>query len=676
MPPFGGVGECWGIAMNRHQRRMWLAAGAMSVGVGAAVTGGAALAHADTTESASAAGPAKPHATAGTPHQRAAHPRVPSAGAARNAVLARTPKADAAIPVAAVGHSPRVHAAAASRPSAAAQTSASAVPAPPPLPAVIPRLFNALVPLINNTPIRDLLNLVDPPGTSGATVIRLAGVPSSAVLSPSGDRLFELTVPPNPLGPAFYVPPAYSTLTEINTATNTVVGVPINIRGVPIGDPVISADGTRAYQSSSVTNGAANSTWVTVIDTANDTVVGKPVRLDGWAGGPVVLSPDGRYAYQATNTSVGGVSTTTVTAIDTTKVARVGTPLTLQGFMVGPMVSDLDGSRLCVIVERPSDSTSTVDLAVINTADMSLVSPTIAMDGSAKGSVAVSADGTRAAVTTIAGDASSTSVAVTLVDLADGSVIDTPTVYQGIAYTAEAAPVIFSDGGARLNQVTLVYDPSSKTTSTVLTVIDSSTGEVVGAPITIPAKNTRLGTVLVPDPMGNRLFIASPIENQTTSTYDSTVTTVVDTSDGTVVGTPVVTSYGGTLVAGPDGKSVYLSAAFNSPPSATQVTVVNSDSVKTGTSAMLIGPPVALLVNQGGARLYQLTDRGSYNEITAIDAGTAGGPVSPVRVPGILFSALIAPDGRKIYATTNGSSPLLSFSFPYRVTVVKTSAIN
>ena len=93
--------------------------------------------------------------------------------------------------------------------------------------------------------------------------------------------------------------------------------MPINIRGVPIGTPVVSADGTRVYQASSVTGGTgANSTYVTVIDTAHDSVVGKPIRLDGWAAGSPVVSADGHYVYQATNTSVGGVSTTTVTAID------------------------------------------------------------------------------------------------------------------------------------------------------------------------------------------------------------------------------------------------------------------------------------------------------------------------------------------------------------------------
>lgn len=551
------------------------------------------------------------------------------------------------------------------------------MPAPPPLGAVIPRLFNVLVPLINNTPIRDLLNVFDPPGTSGATVIRVAGVPSSAVLSPSGNLLFELTVPPNPLGPAFYVPPAYSTLTEINTATNTVVGVPINIRGVPIGALVISADGTRAYQSSSVAGGV-NTTYVTVIDTANDTVVGKPVRLDGWAGGPVVLSPDGRYAYQATNTSVGGVSTTTVTAIDTTKVARVGPPLTLQGFMVGPMVSDLDGSRLCVIVEPPSDSTSKVDLAVINTADMSLVSPTIATDGYAKGGVVVSADGTRAAVTTIAGDATSSTVSVTVVDLATGTVIDTPTVYEGGAYSADALPLIFSDGGARINQVTQIYDPISNTTSCVLTVLDSSTGEVVGTPITLPGNNTRLGGLSVPDPMGSRLFIASAIENQTGGS-NSTAIAVVDTTDATVVGASVMVTPYGAMTADPDAGTVYVSAAVGAGPfgtdETTRVSAVSSDGSISGTSTNLNGSPTALLVHPGGARTYQLTRVGSHTELTALDGRTAQVSSVTRSINGAVSSALITPDGNRIYASSNGSSVLVSLFFPGRVTVVNTSSL-
>lgn len=672
--PFQGVDDRWGIVMKGRQRRLWLAAGAMSIGVGAAVTGGTAFAHADTGESPSASDSAKPRVSSGTAHQGTAHHQQPQRAVAVRRAAAASKPAKTVLPInlslienallgaakpEQVGHSPRVRAAAASEPTAAALTSASAVPTLPSVGAIIPRLFNVLVPLINNTPIRDLLNLFDPPGTRGATVIRLAGVPSHAVLSPTGNVLFELTVPPSPLGSYFYVPPAYSTLTEISTSTNTVIGVPVNIRGVPVGAPVISADGTRAYQSSSV---GTNVTYVTVIDTANSTVVGKPIRLDGWAAGGVVLSADGRHAYQATYAAVGGVFTTTVTAIDTTTVDTVGAPVPIQGLIQGSMVRNLDASRLCV--------STTAEVAVIDTADMSLVGPPIAIDGSPNGGVVASPDGTRAVLTTDIGTFPDNTVKVTVIDFANGTVIGTPVILKGFTYSTVAAVPIFSDGGARINQITEVYDPNSKTTSTVLTVFDSATGLIVGTPIALPANDTHFMAVLAPDPIGSHLFVASMA-----TAINSTIITVVDTADATVVGIPVTVSFYGTLVAGPDAESVYLSAALNYPPSATLVSVVNSDSVKTGTSANLNGPPVALLVNHGGARLYQLTDRGSYDEITALDAGTAGGPVSPVRVEGTLSSALITPDGGTIYATNNGSSPLLSLSFPYRVTVVKTSAI-
>ena len=193
--------------MKRQQRRLWLAAGAMSIGVGAAVTGGTALAHADTGEPASSSGAAKPRVISGAAHQRP----QPQAVSMRSVATAPKPSPAAAmktaVPVhisvigslvvgsatpAPVGRSPRVRAAAASEPSAAAHTSASAAPALPSVGAIIPRLLNALVPLVNNTPIRDLLNLFDPPGIRGATVIRLVrGVPSGAVLSPGWEAPFR-----------------------------------------------------------------------------------------------------------------------------------------------------------------------------------------------------------------------------------------------------------------------------------------------------------------------------------------------------------------------------------------------------------------------------------------------------------------------------------------------------
>ncbi|PND59691.1 hypothetical protein CRM90_01620 [Mycobacterium sp. ENV421] len=539
------------------------------------------------------------------------------------------------------------------------QPSASAVPPPPPLGAIIPRLFNALVPLINNTPIRDLLNIVDPPGTPGATVIRLAGTPSSAVLSPTGNLLFELTVPPSPLGGIFYVPPAYSTLTVINTATNTVVGVPINVRGVPIGAPVISADGTRAYQSSSVAGGV-NTTYVTVIDTASGNVVGRPVRLDGWSAGGVVLSADGHYAYQATTISVGSVLTTAVSAIDTTKVATVGDPVTVQGWIRGSMVRNLDATRLCL---------ATADqVAVIDTSDMSLVAPPIAVDGSPNGGVVASPDGTRAVVTTDRGSFPDNTVVVTLVDLASGTVIGTPTVIKGFTYSAPAAVPLFNDGGARLNQITGAYDPDTKTSSTVLTIIDSSTGDLVGTPIALPGNDTRFMAVQVPDPADSHLFVASGI----TQTYDSMVITVVDTSDGTVVGTPVTLPGYGAIVSGPDVGNVYVSAA--SLAGQVQVSVVNGDGSATGTSRWLPGTPTVLLVNHGGSRVYQLTAVGSQTQVTALTAVTAISTGTQA-ISGTVSSALISPDGTKIYDTNNGSSAPLSIAFPTRVTVVKTSVL-
>ena len=88
----------------------------------------------------------------------------------------------------------------------------------------------------------------------------------------------------------------------------------------------------------------------------------------------------------------------------------------------------------------------------------------------------------------------------------------------------------------------------------MLTVIDSSNGDLVGTPITVPANNTRLGSVLVPDPMGSILYVASAIEGS----Y-ATIITVVDTSDSTVVGTPVTVAGYGAMVVGPDADSVYLS---------------------------------------------------------------------------------------------------------------------
>ena len=83
---------------------------------------------------------------------------------------------------------------------------------------------------------------------------------------------------------------ADSTVSVIDTATNTVVGSPIPVGNVPIG-VAVTPDGTKVY----VTNfGSAN---VSVIHTATKTVVKTvPVGTGPWA---VAISPDGTKVYVA-----------------------------------------------------------------------------------------------------------------------------------------------------------------------------------------------------------------------------------------------------------------------------------------------------------------------------------------------------------------------------------------
>ena len=78
----------------------------------------------------------------------------------------------------------------------------------------------------------------------------------------------------NPSGSRAYVANFNSNnVTVIDTASNTVVGVPITVGNQPI-SITFTPSGSRAYVANQ------NSNTVTVIDTASNTVVGMPIAVE------------------------------------------------------------------------------------------------------------------------------------------------------------------------------------------------------------------------------------------------------------------------------------------------------------------------------------------------------------------------------------------------------------
>ena len=120
--------------------------------------------------------------------------------------------------------------------SAKAVASAVSGPAFPALPSpgvVIQSFLNVATVLANNTPIRNLLDAIDPAGsTPGVSTVRLPGSPVGSTMSADGTHLFVTTAPFTWGLPVInaLVPTAYS-VTEIDTKTNTIVGIPVAVEG-------------------------------------------------------------------------------------------------------------------------------------------------------------------------------------------------------------------------------------------------------------------------------------------------------------------------------------------------------------------------------------------------------------------------------------------------------------
>jgi hypothetical protein len=534
-------------------------------------------------------------------------------------------------------------------------------------------ILRAAVLLVNDTPLRSMLEGLIPPITLPQSKgIRLLGVPTgyvmsdgppSTVLSPDGTQLYQVTVPIVASGFFGWREPSYSTLTVIDTKTNSVVGHPVNFQGEAVGPLVVSPDGSRVYVTSTLWRATeAKATYVTTINTSTATIVGTPVEFAGWAFGGPVLSPDGSRLYQATS-AVG--FTQTITAIDTATSTVDGTPLTLSGGgVVGGLVLSSDGSRLCLTTETSNladGKPQTVYVSVIDATDTSLISR-VTLTGSAGKGVVMSPDSTGAAQA-VTVDAATT---ITYVDLEDGSVAWTATADGSSVYSVYAP--MFSDNGSRVSVITV------KNSSPQVTVFDTSNGGVVGA-VALSGETTGETTALVPDPTGNRLYVA-------VGAHAGPMTvTVVNTSDGAAVGDPVSVPGSGTLVASSDGSSVYLAATTGDYPNTSTFVVINHDGVITGVSD-LPGGIIDVLVGPGDGRVYLLTSTDEQRQLIALDAVTAATLGPAVAVDGRQsYDLVLSPDGSKIYDTTvvDNTQPnfwsLLTSLYVTRVDVHDTTAI-
>ncbi len=530
---------------------------------------------------------------------------------------------------------------------------------------IIQQAVNVLIPIINNTPIRSLLDLIEGSGGSAGSVIRLLGQPVATVSGPNGTIVYAVSTGL-----------LTSSVTEIDTKTNTVIGVPVALPGAPAGHPVISPDGNRAYITSTgaAVTGAAL-TFVTTINTANDTVTGTAVVAGTPAGGSLLLSPDATHVFR--ETAVGS-DTLAVSVIDAKTGSIVGDPVTINGFEIGPLEQSPDGTR---VFQSSISNVGTTTVTVIDAATSSVVGQPLTLAGVAAGGVAISPAGDLVAQATqsVSGPPTTT---VTLIDPHTSSVVGVPVTLDGWPDLGlMPSSTFFTLGGARVNEVT-----QDGVASPVLTVIQTATGTVVGTPVVVgPAGSSGVESV-VPDPVGGAIYVASVNPGS-----DSTLATVVDTNTSTVVGSPVVldgtlATSSTSLIVSLDRSRVYQAtnvetASSGGTPAVSYATVaaVGADGTSIWTTQIQGSARTPIILSPDGSTAYLITATlGSL--ITAINTTTGAVTSTPITITGLASDGLaLTPD--TAYLTTTVTFLEVPFFFTYfplnytRLTAIPTSQL-
>ena len=289
---------------------------------------------------------------------------------------------------------------------------------------------------------------------------------------------------------AYVVNNVDNTVSVIDTATNTVVGTPISVGGLPNG-VAITPDGTHAY----VANAGGNT--VSVIATATNTVVATVTVGNSPSG--VAVTPDGTHAY------VANAGDNTVSVFATTSNTVVGSPIPV-GVLPRMIAITPDGTHAYVV----NDSSGTV--SVIATAT-NTVGATVLV-GNTPAGIAITPDGTRAYIVNCNCFSGIGAGTVSVIDTASNTVVGTPIPVggepEGVAVTPDGKHAYVTNAAFSIGSVS---------------VIDTAINTVGD---TIPVGTAPFGVAVAPD--GKHAYVAN-LEDNTVS--------VIATATNTVVGLPI-----------------------------------------------------------------------------------------------------------------------------------------
>lgn len=307
----------------------------------------------------------------------------------------------------------------------------------------------------------------------GSTPVTADGAVGQIRLSPDGEYILLVTATDDE--PDSYYVGATSHVTVIDVTDGTRVGEQMSVGGQY---PALyfDDDNVRLYlrTSDASTDDGPFHTTVTVINIASGSIVGLPITFDNQLidfaphGGSrpeatdFVLAADGDRAYQITRSNDFAI--TSLAILDTTNGTLVK-QITVPGTMYYWPVVSPDGTRVVIDADDA--------LYLIDTSDGSILGGgPIPLIGSLAGAVTYSPDGARAYQITRLADpvAGTNSTAITIIDTADGAIIGQPVVIAG----DPSGRFTLNDEGSLAFQLTRVLNPATGHYGYSMAVIDTA----------------------------------------------------------------------------------------------------------------------------------------------------------------------------------------------------------
>jgi len=404
-------------------------------------------------------------------------------------------------------------------------------------------------------------------------------------------------------------------------------------------------------------------------------------------GSVVVDRTTGAFTYTpgAELAATGGTDSFTVTASNTAAYRLPGLFGAIQGVIH-------QGAQFLGLAQ--SDTTRAVIEVSVDVNGLTVISE-IRAEGTGFSPPVFSPDGTRAYRTTKLYNTTTGehTTRLTVIDTITGSQLGSTIVVDG-----EAGDVIQSKDGTRVGLTTEKYDEATDTYTTTVVIVDAATGAVVGSRFVIEAQ--RAGHLQLTDD-GTRAFQAT----QTFVDADRrwfTEITVIDTTSGTLVDTPIVLDgsfrihsnnqlHPQALVFNTDGSRAYVhtqnlgSGVDATQPQKTYVAVIDTATgALVGTPITVDGVPAGpIVLSKDGTRAFAVTRVDVYftntatTRVAVLDAETGALIGSPLVLDGYAVESETAPDtAPTVFFSPDGSRAFVSTNVWNPVTFAETTLVS